>query len=366
MSDARPRSLTGIKPTGTPHIGNYLGAIRPALELAKTHDSFLFIADLHALTTLHDPKRLAEETYAVACTWLALGLDTKEVVFYRQSDVPEVTMLAWILSCFTPMGLLLRGHSAYDELATERPVSASDVGLSEVAKKRAVIREVLEATGALSHGIVSYPVLMAADILLYDADVVPVGKDQKQHLEITQEIARKLNNTYGGEILKVPRTAIREDVMTVPGLDGRKMSKSYDNAIEIFLEPKPLRKRIMQITTDSTALGAPLHHAGETVFELHKLFASREQSSALLASYESGRKDPTGGAEADNLFGWGHAKQALYEVIEESLRAPRAEYQRLMNDRGHVDALLREGAERARSVAEGVLHRVTRATGLRP
>ena len=307
----RPRSLTGIKPTGTPHIGNYLGAIRPALELAKTHDSFLFIADLHALTTQHDPKRLAEETYAVACTWLALGLDPKEVVFYRQSDVPEVTMLAWILACFTPMGLLLRGHSAYDELATERTAPEADENLSEVAKKRAAIRDVLEATGALSHGIVSYPVLMAADILLYDADVVPVGKDQKQHLEVTQEIARKLNNAYGGEVLKVPKAAIREDVMTVPGLDGRKMSKSYDNAIELFLEPKPMR------------------NANE------------------------------------NLFGWGHAKQALYEVIEESLSAPRAEYQRLMNDRGYVDTLLRDGAERARTVAEGVLARVTRATGIR-
>ncbi len=365
MTSARPRSLTGIKPTGTPHIGNYLGAIRPALELAKTHDSFLFIADLHALTTQHDPKRLREETYAVACTWLALGLDTKEVVFYRQSDVPEVTMLAWVLACFTPMGLLLRGHSAYEELAGEAPAAPVDESLSEVAKKRAAIREVLEATGALSHGIVSYPVLMAADILLYDADVVPVGKDQKQHLEITQEIARKVNNAYGGEVLRVPKAAIREDVMTVPGLDGRKMSKSYDNTIELFLEPKPLRKRVMQITTDSTTLGAPLHHAGETVFELHKLFAAPERSAALLASYQSGRKDPASGDAPENLFGWGHGKQALYEVIEESLRAPRAEYQRLMNDRGHVDALLAEGAERARTVAQGVLARVMSATGLR-
>jgi tryptophanyl-tRNA synthetase len=263
------------------------------------------------------------------------------------------------------MGLLLRGHSAYDELAGERAPTTSDESLSEVAKKRAAIREVLEATGALSHGIVSYPVLMAADILLYDADVVPVGKDQKQHLEITQEIARKLNNAYGGEVLKVPKAAIREDVMTVPGLDGRKMSKSYDNAIELFLEPKPLRKRVMQITTDSTTLGSPLHHSGETVFELHKLFAGPERSAALLASYQSGRKDAAGGSTADNLFGWGHAKQALYEVIEENLRAPRAEYMRLMNDRGHVDTLLREGAERARTVAEGVLARITRATGLR-
>lgn len=366
MTSARPRSLTGIKPTGTPHIGNYLGAIRPALELAGTHDSFLFIADLHALTTLHDPKRLAEETYAVACTWLALGLDPREVAFYRQSDVPEVTMLAWILSCFTPMGLLLRGHSAYDELAAERAGAPVEEGLSEVAKKRAAIREVLEATGALSHGIVSYPVLMAADILLYDADVVPVGKDQKQHLEITQEIARKLNHAYGGEVLKVPKAGIREEVMTIPGLDGRKMSKSYENTIELFLEPKPLRKRVMQITTDSTVLGSPLRHAGETVFELHKLFARPEQTAALRASYDTGRKDPGGGDAPDNLFGWGHAKQALFEVIEESLRAPRAEYHRLMSDRGYVDGVLREGAERARAVAEGVLARVTRATGLRP
>jgi tryptophanyl-tRNA synthetase len=344
MSDARKkRVLTGVKPTGIPHIGNYLGAIRPALELTKTHDAFLFIADLHALTTRQDPKVLAEDTYSVAATWLALGLDPNKVTFYKQSDIPEITTLAWILSCFTPLGLLNRAHSIKD--ARAKGVSDED----------------------LNHGLFTYPVLMAADILLFDIDVVPVGKDQKQHLEITQEAARKLNNACGGEVLRIPEPQIDEAVMTVPGLDGRKMSKSYGNTIEIFSTDKELESKVKAIKTDSTEYGTPLQE--ETIFELYKLFAPAEKAERLRASYKSGRRDPSVADSSlpdpkKNYVGWGQEKQALVEQLLETLGPARKEYPRLMNDKPYLRDLLKSGAEKARGTAEVVLARVMDSLGL--
>ncbi|MCK6545781.1 tryptophan--tRNA ligase [Myxococcota bacterium] len=345
MSASKKRVLTGVKPTGVPHIGNYLGAIRPALELTKDHDGFLFIADLHALTTRQDPAKLREETYAVAATWLSLGLDPKKVTFYKQSDIPEVTELAWVLSCFTSLGLLNRAHSIKD---------ARDKGKSD---------------DELNHGVFTYPVLMAADILLFDIDLVPVGKDQKQHLEITQEAARKLNNACGGDVLKVPEALIDESVMTVPGLDGRKMSKSYDNTIELFSTDKQLLNRVKGIKTNSTEYGAPLDADTDTIFQLYKLFAAPAETDKLLASYRSGRRDPSivdASLEdpTKNYFGWGQAKQALYEIILDRLGPARKEYDRLMADKPYIRALLREGAERARATASVVLGRVYDAVGI--
>jgi tryptophanyl-tRNA synthetase len=344
MSDRTKRVLTGVKPTGIPHIGNYLGAIRPALELTKTHEAFLFIADLHALTTRQDPKVLTEDTFSIAATWLSLGLDPKKVTFYKQSDIPEITTLAWVLSCFTPLGLLNRAHSIKEERAKGKSDDDLNVGLF------------------------SYPVLMAADILLFDTDVVPVGKDQKQHLEIAQEAARKFNNAYG-DVLRVPEPLIDEAVMTVPGLDGRKMSKSYGNTIEIFSTDKELTDKVKSIKTDSTEYGAPLNPETDTIFALYKLFASPEHTQALRAQYLSGRRDPSlaDTASADpkkNYFGWGHAKGALAEKLLETFKGARAEYPRLMADKPYLRKLLIEGAERARTTANVVLGRVMDAVGL--
>jgi tryptophanyl-tRNA synthetase len=359
MAD-RKRVLTGVKPTGVPHIGNYLGAIRPALELTKTHDAFLFIADLHALTTRQDPNRVTEDTYSVAATWLACGLDPAKSTFYKQSDIPEVATLSWILSCFTPFGLLLRAHSFVEALQKEQG------GKEDVRK---AIKEALTDTDALegmsdagfldiNHGVFAYPVLMAADILIMDADVVPVGKDQKQHLEITQEAARKLNHVAGKEVLKIPAAKIDEDVMTVPGLDGRKMSKSYDNTIEIFSTDKQLRKKINEIKTDSTPYGEPLKTEGETVFALYKLFASPEQTAELSRRYAAGKKADGG------PFGWGDAKGALHELILDRLGPARKEYGRLMDDKPYIRRLLTEGAEKARVIASATLSRVVDAMGI--
>ncbi|MCB9645340.1 MAG: tryptophan--tRNA ligase [Deltaproteobacteria bacterium] len=348
MSPPRRRSLTGIKPTGVPHLGNYLGAIRPALELAKANDAFYFIADLHALTSTPSREELIEQTYSVAATWLALGLDPEETHFYRQSDIPEVTQLAWLLSCVLPLGMLTRAHS-FKEAVDNRGLAPDDV----------------------RHGLFSYPVLMAADILLFDADVVPVGKDQKQHLEIAQEAARKVNLTYGEGTLKIPEAAIDERVMTIPGIDGEKMSKSRDNGVDLFMDDKPLKKRIGKIVTDSRALGEPLFTEKETVFQLYSLFADAAQVDLLRRQYASGRKDPARADDAfadpsENYFGWGHAKGALFEVVRDTFSGARGEYQRLMADRAYLDQVLARGADKAREVATPVLERVWRAVGIRP
>lgn len=335
------RVLTGVKPTGIPHVGNYLGAIRPAIELAESAEAFLFLADLHALTIRPDPALLREETYGVAAAWIALGMDPEKTVFYRQSDIPEIPFLCWILSCSLPLGYLNRAHSFKDQ---------QDKGV---------------AAGDIMHGLYSYPVLMAADILLFDADAVPVGKDQKQHLEITQEIARKINHHYGKgeELLKVPEAHIDERVMTIPGLDGRKMSKSYGNTLTPFMSAKEIKKAMKQLVTDSTEYGQPLPVADDVILSLVGLLAP-ERRAELEAKYVSGRKDPAGGDETDNYFGWGDAKKALAETLEETFAGPRETYARLMNDKAELERLLARGAERARETARPVVRRLVEATGL--
>ena len=346
MSDATKRVLTGVKPTGIPHVGNYLGAIGPAVELARTRESFLFLADLHALTIRPDPATLREETYGVAAAWIALGMDPERTVFYRQSDIPEIPLLAWILSCSLPLGYLNRAHSFKD-----------------VQAKGTETQDIL-------HGLYSYPVLMAADILLFEADEVPVGKDQKQHLEICQEAARKINHFYGGgqTLLKVPEALIDERVMTIPGLDGQKMSKSYDNTLTPFMDAKALKKAMKKLVTDSTEYGQPLKVEDDVILTLIGLLAP-ERVPELEARYRSGRKEPgrPDGDFADpteNYFGWGDAKKALVEVMIGRFAEARDTYARLMDDKGELERMLSRGAERARAVARPVLSRLVEATGL--
>jgi tryptophanyl-tRNA synthetase len=333
----RPRSLSGIKPTGLPHWGNYFGMIAPCVALAQRSESFVFIADLHALTTVRDAEALRRDSLAVAATLIAAGLDPEQVVLWRQSDVPEVCELLWLLSCVSGFGLIERAHAFKDARAHGREIN---------------------------FGVVSYPVLMAADILLYDADVVPVGKDQVQHLEMARDMVGYFNQQFlgdsghdgegrwGGRGLKAPEAMVSASVATVPGLDGRKMSKSYDNHIPVFASPKQVRKRVMQIVTDSTPLEDPKDPAGCSVVALYRLFAAPEEVAAMEASYRAGG------------YGYGHAKQALFEAAEATLGPLRARYEAAMADPAALEAILRRGAERARAVAGPVLERVRQATGL--
>ncbi len=318
------RVLTGIQPSGQLHIGNYFGAIRPMLELQDRNEMYWFIANYHALTTVTDPERLRRQTWDVALDFLACGLDPSKTVFYRQSDVPEVQELAWLLSNVTPVGLLERCHSYKDKLAK---------GF------------------APHHGLFAYPVLMAADILMQQADVVPVGKDQKQHLEVTRDIAVKFNNLYG-EVFRIPEPMIAESVAVVPGLDGQKMSKSYGNTLELFGDPKATRKRIMSIVTDSTPLEAPKNPDTCNVFALHKLFATPEQSADLAARYRAGG------------LGYGTAKKELAALFEEHFAPMRARREELAAHPDQVEAILQDGAARARKTAQQTLKAARRAVGL--
>src|SRR5580704_16617770 len=315
------RYLTGFQPTGPLHIGNYFGALRPAIELQEKGEAFYFIADYHALNTIHEPGVLREYIRGVAIDSLACGLDPAKACFFRQSDVPAVTELTWILSSVTPMGLLERSHSYKDKLAH---------GI------------------APSHALFAYPVLMAADILLYDSDIVPVGKDQKQHLEITRDIAIKFNELYG-EVFKLPEPSIREEVATIPGLDGQKMSKSYGNTIELFLPEKTLRKKIMSIVTDSTPVEAPKDPTKSAIISLYKFFATPEMVESMEADFRSGG------------VGYGEFKNRLFEVIWESFAPMRQRRAELEADSGHVDQVLADGASRAREVAQRTMTRVRQA-----
>ncbi|MCI5779933.1 MAG: tryptophan--tRNA ligase [Lentisphaeria bacterium] len=318
------RILTGIQPSGTPHLGNYFGAMRQVCELQSKGESFLFIADYHALTTNPEPEQLRERILNLALDFLACGVDVDKTVFFRQSAVPEVCELMWILNTVTPVGLLERAHSYKDKTAK---------GFMP------------------NNGLFSYPVLMAADILLYHADLVPVGKDQKQHLEITRDLAIKFNNEYG-DIFTVPEGFIPENVAIVPGLDGQKMSKSYHNTIPIFSTEKALRKTVMNIVTDCKALEEPKDPDNCNVVALYKLFASPEEVAEMAARYRAGN------------YGYGHAKQALFEKIWaffEPMRARRAE---LAANLDFVHELLRKNGERARAEAARTLSRVRRAVGL--
>ncbi|WP_264560094.1 tryptophan--tRNA ligase [Flavobacterium sp. N2270] len=317
--------LTGVQSTGTPHLGNLLGAIIPAIKMANdpNNEPFLFIADLHSITQIKDGKTLRENTYSTAAAWLACGLDVNKVVFYRQSDVPQTTELSWYLSCFFPFQRLTLAHSFKDKADRLDDVNA---------------------------GLFTYPMLMAADILLYDAELVPVGKDQLQHLEITRDVASRFNHQMG-ETFVLPEAKIDEGTMIIPGTNGGKMSKSANNFINIFLDDKALRKQIMSIETDSTPLEEPKNPDTCNCFTLYKLLASPVQIEKMRANYEGGN------------YGYGHAKQELFELIVEKFATEREKYNYYINNLEEVDALLLKGAEKASKVANGVLQRVRTKLG---
>jgi tryptophanyl-tRNA synthetase len=317
--------LTGIQATGTPHLGNLLGAILPAIAMANQpeNNSFLFIADLHAITQIKEGTTLKQNTYSVAATWLACGLNVNKVVFYRQSDVPQTAELAWYLSCYFPFQRLTLAHSFKDKADHLEDVNA---------------------------GLFSYPMLMAADILLYDAEIVPVGKDQLQHLEITRDVAARFNHQMG-ETFVLPDAKIQEETMYIPGTDGLKMSKSRGNIINIFLDDKALRKQIMSIETDSKPLEEPKNTETCKIFAIYKLLANELQLTQMIANY-------TG-----ENYGYGHAKQALFELILERFKTEREKYQYYMNNLPELDKALAEGAAKANRVANGVLNRVREKLG---
>lgn len=319
------RILTGIQSTGTPHLGNILGAIVPAIEMANnpSNDSFLFIADMHSLTQIKNPETLRHNTYSVAATWLAFGLDIERVVFYRQSDVPQTAELSWYLSCFFPFQRLTLAHSFKDKADRLEDVNA---------------------------GLFTYPMLMAADILLYDAEIVPVGKDQMQHIEITRNVASRFH-TQMGETFVMPVGKVQEETMYVPGTDGSKMSKSKGNTINIFLDDKQLRKQIMGIETDSTPMEAPKNPDTCNVFGLYKLLGSKEEVVQMRKNYEGGN------------YGYGHAKQALFELILEKFSEARSRYNYFMENLSEIDAALTIGSEKAKKVADSVLKRVREKLG---
>ena len=319
------RILTGIQSSGKPHLGNILGAIQPAIALSQSPDkegnpneSFFFIADLHSLTTIKDAETRVDNVNAVAAAWLAFGFDTQQNLLYRQSQIPEVCELAWYLNCLTPYPMLANAHSFKDKADRLADVNA---------------------------GLFTYPVLMAADIILYDADVVPVGKDQQQHLEMTRDIASTFNHRYGDTFV-LPEAKIDESRMTVPGTDGQKMSKSYGNIIDVFLADKPLRKQIMSIVTDSTPLEAPKNPATDTTFALYSLLANDSQISEMRSNYERGG------------YGYGHAKQALFELIRDTFAEARERYHYYMKNLPELHRELERGEVRAQEIAREVRGRV--------
>ena len=319
------RILTGIQSTGTPHLGNILGAIVPAIELAQEveNESFLFIADMHSLTQIKDGETLRENTYRTAATWLAFGLDINKTVFYRQSDVPQVTELNWYLSCFFPYNRLKLAHSFKDKADRLEDVNA---------------------------GLFTYPMLMAADILLYDAEIVPVGKDQEQHLEITRNVATRFHEKLG-ETFVLPVARIQENTKLIPGTDGSKMSKSKNNVIDIFQTDKKLRKQIMGIQTDSTPMEDPKDPDTDNVFALYKLLANKDQIATMRQNYTGGN------------YGYGHAKQALFELIAERFATERERFNHYIENKNEIDTALAIGAKKAAKVANEVLARVRKKVG---
>ncbi len=319
------RILSGLQPSGRLHIGNYFGMMEAALKLQHEGDAYYFIADYHSLTSIHDGKLLRDHVRNLAIDFLACGLDPAKCVFFRQSDVPEHTELAWILSTVTPMGLLERCHSYKDKVAN---------GIKP------------------SHGLFAYPVLMAADILIYDSDVVPVGRDQKQHVEVTRYIAIKMNETFGEGLFKLPAPRIREETAVVPGLDGLKMSKSYDNTIQLFEEPAALKKKIMGIKTDSTPVESPKPIEGSSILALYKLAASPADYDAMVADFQRGG------------VGYGDFKKRLLQAVSDHFAPFRERRTEITADPKYVDRVLAEGAEKARSVARKTLARVRDAVGL--
>ena len=320
------RILSGIKPTGAPHLGNYFGMMKPAIEWQDRGEAYYFIADYHALTSVHDPKALRENTRAVALDFLACGLDPAKAVLFRQSDVPEHTELTWLLSCVTPMPMLENCHAYKDHLAKNKTPNV---------------------------GLFAYPVLMAADILLYDSNIVPVGRDQKQHVEVTRDIAATMNRMYGEGLFVIPEPSILTQVATIVGLDGRKMSKSYDNTIALFEDEKPLRKKIMGIVTDSTPVEAPKDPATSSIVALYRLVAGEGDVAKMEADFRAGGT------------GYGDFKKRLFEAVWEYFRPMRARRAELAADLTGVDAIVKSAGERARAVAFRTMDRVRTATGLR-
>ncbi len=319
------RILTGIQSTGTPHLGNILGAISPAIKMANEphNKSYLFIADMHSLTQIKDPVTLRENTYSVAAAWIAFGLDINKTVFYRQSDIPQVTELSWYLSCMFPYQRLTLAHSFKDKSDRLEDVNA---------------------------GLFSYPMLMAADILLYDAEFVPVGKDQLQHLEMTRDVAARFHSKYG-ETFVLPEAKVQEESMYIPGTDGAKMSKSKENTINLFLPDKQLRKQIMSIETDSTPLEDPKNPDTCNVFALYKLLASKEEIATMSANYKAGN------------YGYGHAKQALFDLMLSRFEKERKHFTYLMENKQELEDALQKGSKKAKLVADDVLKRVRKKVG---
>jgi tryptophanyl-tRNA synthetase len=329
------RVLTGIKPTGTPHLGNYVGAIRPAIAASREVgiESYYFLADYHALSGSADAERVHRSTLEIALTWLALGLDPAQVHFYRQSDLPEVTELTWLLSCVTAKGLLNRAH-AY-KAAVDANVAAG-----------------VDADHGVGIGLYLYPVLMAADILLFNAHRVPVGRDQVQHIEIARDLAQRFNHLHGGEYFTLPEAAVEEHTAVLPGLDGRKMSKSYDNVIALWGSSKQLREQIYSVVTNSQLPGEPKNPDESSLFQLYRAFASDDESAALRQAYADG-------------IAWGEAKRIVHARIDAELAAPRERYQALSARPQDIEQILRDGAERLRPKARALLDRLRDAVGLR-
>ena len=326
-------SLTGIQATGDLHIGNYFGAIKPALELAKTYDARYFIADYHSLNSVKDPKKLNAYIRGVAAGWLAAGLDPEKVIFYRQSSIPEVFELTTMIMAFTAKGLMNRAH-AYKAAVQENAEKGED------------------PDAGINMGLFTYPVLMAADIILFDSDVVPVGKDQVQHIEMAQDIAQAVNANYGQPILKVPQAAVQENVAVIPGLDGRKMSKSYGNTIPLFAPENELQKTIMRIITNSQSIEEPKDPDSSQIFILYKLFANNDEQAALASRYRAGG------------MGWGHAKEELFRVVNRELAPIRERYEAIMADIPALDRILEQGAEKARPIALATVKRFRKAAGI--
>ena len=327
--------LTGITTTGTPHIGNYVGAIRPCIEASrdKANKNYYFLADLHALAKAEDPDRIARSTLEVAAAWMALGLDTDTAVFYRQSDIPEITELTWILTSVTAKGLMNRAHSY------KAQVQANEESGSRDPDK------------GINMALYSYPILMSADILMFKSTKVPVGRDQKQHVEMTRDIAQRFNHHYG-DLLVIPEAVIDDNTAVLSGLDGRKMSKSYDNTIPLFAEEKRLRKLIMKIKTNSLEPGEPKEIEGSTLYEIYRAFAKDDEVRDIEQRYADG-------------IAWGEMKQLLFEYINDHLSPARAEYQRLIDDPAEVERTLKKGAAKARDVSVPYLDELRYAVGIR-
>ena len=321
---SKSRSLSGIKPTGTPHLGNYLGMIKPSIQLQETHETFYFIADYHALTSVREPEQLRENTYDLTAVFAALGMDFENHAFFRQSDIPEVTELTWILSCITSKGLMERAHAFKDAISKDQEVSM---------------------------GLFCYPVLMACDILIYDSNFVPVGQDQRQHLEITRDLAIRFNHLYG-EAFVIPEAIIEKEVATIPGLDGKKMSKSYGNVIPLLAPEKQFRKAVMKITTDSKSVDEPKDPETCSVFALYKCFAGKKEQEALAERYRSGG------------MGYGEAKQVCFETLNAELKNPREIYQQIRYDKTKLNGILESGRDKARVIARQVTDRVRGKVGL--